>query len=439
MTMRMKPWLATAAGLLVIGMGQPAIAQTASPQPPPTFEQVLSAPDDPELNLRFAIAAAQSDDLLAAEAAVQRVLILQPEWHSARLLYAAILFRMENYQDADIQLKMVDNTKLTQLEVQEAARYRQLIAGQRSLGRFSGQLAAGLAYQADVSGALANLPLSGTTRDSGVSGVVWLNLDGDLKLGDGATRVFGTFNGYSRSASSGPDNDLQLGEVVGGFRGNKRLASWQVGLAARRYSVFGDDYLTETGLSAHTSYRSSPSLTWTFSMEAVRQDFDEPAVTALAGTIGGTRDGDRYGSSVMLSWRPDSQRNLWGLVGAERKTADYRPFGYKSPRVGVGFDAKLGPATLSGMTELRLYDYEAGDTFFLSGAKREENLSRTRLSLDAPLSAFTQARATGGPLDRITLMGAVDYSRRDAKAPLTDHSSWGGELSLIWRFGDVQK
>ena len=83
------------AGLLISAAWGLAVvtAGTAAAQ---DFDAVLAAPDDPDLNLEFARRAADAGDLNGAAGALERVLIADPNRHGARLMYAVILYRLDD-------------------------------------------------------------------------------------------------------------------------------------------------------------------------------------------------------------------------------------------------------------------------------------------------------------------------------------------------------
>ena len=141
------------AGLLIsaaLGLGMVTAGTTAAQD----FDAVLAAPDDPDINLEFARRAADAGDLNGAAGALERVLIADPNRHGARLLYAAVLYRLDDLQGARDQLDLLDPVSLTPLQRAEATRYRARIERSRSTTRFSGSLSAALTYEEDAAGAL---------------------------------------------------------------------------------------------------------------------------------------------------------------------------------------------------------------------------------------------------------------------------------------------
>lgn len=102
-------------------------ATSARAEGGPTFEQVLSAPDDVELNYDYARSEADAGNLLNAAAAMERVLDASPGWDEARLYYAVLLFRLDDIQSARGQLRLLNDGHLNKRQRQQADQYRRLV------------------------------------------------------------------------------------------------------------------------------------------------------------------------------------------------------------------------------------------------------------------------------------------------------------------------
>src|SRR5690606_30218498 len=103
-------------------------------------------------NLQFAIAEANAGNLLSASAALERILLAQPGASDVRLFYAAVLIRLDDLQAAENQLDELDETKLSQVQRQEARRYRGIIANRRSVFTWNGEAMIGVVYEDDAVG-----------------------------------------------------------------------------------------------------------------------------------------------------------------------------------------------------------------------------------------------------------------------------------------------
>ncbi|PIR16363.1 MAG: hypothetical protein COV48_09870, partial [Elusimicrobia bacterium CG11_big_fil_rev_8_21_14_0_20_64_6] len=72
-----------------------------------SFEKILAAPGDLDLNERFAREQINRGDLRGAATTLERILILAPNRDRTRLLYAAVLYRLDALQDAERELRIV--------------------------------------------------------------------------------------------------------------------------------------------------------------------------------------------------------------------------------------------------------------------------------------------------------------------------------------------
>lgn len=74
-----------------------------------SYADVLKDPDNIPLNFRFAQTQIRRGDVRGASATLERILLLDPDRPDVRLLYAVVLFRLDNLQDAERELLAVRN------------------------------------------------------------------------------------------------------------------------------------------------------------------------------------------------------------------------------------------------------------------------------------------------------------------------------------------
>lgn len=431
-----KRFLTAAGGALLLAalVQAPAAAQD--------FDAVLAAPDDPEVNLTYARAAAAAGDLSGAAAALERVLILDPDRHGARLFYAIVLYRLDDLQRAREQLALLDGVALPPLQRAEADEYRRKIDRGREPLRFGAVLTSGWVYEEDAAGALLTTfdsVLTPPVSEEGLSSTISARGFVFRDLGENTGLTAYGLGGLSDKATvDGPDGDFRRIDVEGGLSYRGRLDAWSLGLIARRLDIFDAHYMDEVGVRGRASWRLSPALSLGLGAEAASQAFDEPTVDAIAGLIGGDRDGWRYDVSGDVTWRFSARSSLGLIVGWTDKQADYEPFGYSGPRLQgvIGTSLRAGQyVSLSG--GIQKLDYDAPDPVFLGFGTptREDTRTWGRLAVGAPMSAFNPVGATADWRQNVTVEGAVTYGARDSGPPLSDFDSWGAELRLAWRFG----
>ena len=419
---------------VAVALGVPVATAAAQ-----DFEAILAAPDDETLNLAYAREQAALGNLGLAASTLERILILEPNRHSARLFHAVVLYRLGDLQGAKDELRRLEAVQLTPLQRAEAESYSRRIEQNSATRSLSGSLNAGVAWENDAAGAYftAFELIGAPPADEGLASEVSLVLEGRADLGTGQVwEVYGTGLLYDHSARSGAAIDFQRGGLEVGLGRNTRLTRSRLGAVLRHVRLMGEPQLTEAGVRAETRWRMTNATTLRLRGEAVSQDYDEPGIDALSGVLGGDRDGARYSAGIGVSHRFTSRTTFDASLDYEIKSAGYEPFGYAGPRLGLSLDQRFDKGVyLFASGSARWIEYDEPDAVFLGGATRDDVRTNARLALGAPLSAFTARGATGDVRENVTLEGAVNYNSRESSPPLADFDGWGAELRLIWRFG----
>lgn len=401
----------------------------------PDYGKVLVAPDDVDFNLAYARSRASAGDLVGAAAALERLLLNRPNWHAARLFYAAVLIRLDDLQAARRELALLKDVQLNPEQTAEVAKYTRQAERRDAGTRLSGQVAIGVAYDSNAVGSLANAVNLGAgipIEDDGLSLTSSASLNGATRLGSSA-ELFAQLSGLSKSDISGPDQryvrgDAQLG--VGFAAGGVGI---RIAAVARDVSIFGDHYQFDYGGRVELSRRLGTRTALSATLEVVDQDYDV-AGFALPG-LGDGRDGTRIDGSIGFSTRLTARQTLSLEVGYDDKDADYRPFAYSGPHASAAYAALLGRGGYASLSaQVRRYNYRAAD-LLVSPVRRRDTRSFFRAALGAPLSAFTASGVTSDFRERLLIEGAVNYNRRDARLPYLDYDSFGAETRLIYRFG----
>jgi tetratricopeptide (TPR) repeat protein len=112
--------------------------------PPVTYADVLRNPDDIQLNLRFARAQVNEGNVRGAATTLERILLIDPNLAQVRLFYAVILYRLENLDEAEKELRTVAALDIPADVRAEVDRYLDRIALARRLTRFTASLSLGL-------------------------------------------------------------------------------------------------------------------------------------------------------------------------------------------------------------------------------------------------------------------------------------------------------
>ncbi len=152
-----------------------------------TYADVLKDPDNIPLNYRFAQTQIRNGNVRGASATLERILLLDPGRPDVRLLYAVVLFRLDNLEDAERELLAVRDLPMAPSLKAEVESFLDQIAQRRKRLRFDVLVSLGAQY--DWNGNSA--PLTGSRLVGGFRV--------PLEVGDRRHREFST-NGTARSA-----------------------------------------------------------------------------------------------------------------------------------------------------------------------------------------------------------------------------------------------
>ncbi|MBI5208394.1 MAG: tetratricopeptide repeat protein [Elusimicrobia bacterium] len=96
-----------------------------------TYEAVLADPDNVDLNYRFAQSQIAAGDLKGAIGTLERILMVNPGLHRVRLLYALVLYRLDNLGEAERELNTLTGLSLPDNLRSELEEYKRLINKRR--------------------------------------------------------------------------------------------------------------------------------------------------------------------------------------------------------------------------------------------------------------------------------------------------------------------
>ena len=190
----------------------------------PDYGTVLQAPDDVEFTLAYAQKRANAGDLIGAAAALERLLLAKPNWHAARLFYAAVLVRLDDLQAAKRELALLKDVQLSPDQSAERAKYERLANRQTAKTRISGQVSVGFAYDSNAVAALANAVDLGAgvpIEDDGLSVVTAGSLSAATQLG-GSAELYGSVSALDKNDISGPGPALPARRRRAGYRLRRR-------------------------------------------------------------------------------------------------------------------------------------------------------------------------------------------------------------------------
>ncbi|WP_017931372.1 surface lipoprotein assembly modifier [Robiginitomaculum antarcticum] len=425
------------------------------------FEDIYANPTDRDLNLNYARQQAASGDLIGAASALERLLYAEPNWHSVRLFYAGVLYRLDDKEAATREIMLLDNEDLTPNQITQLANYKSAFSyiPPVTAAAATGQNIA----EIEINRSEADMPISvkktGKSQFNGLNGRFSLGARADTNPGQlladivtglperadtsafltGAVRATGTLskdksiygfasaNGQLRRYSDTPRADFStIGFQTGLYTliNEHRLAA---SYTADRVYISGEKYFTQTGPNVSVIAPLSPSVDLTGTAEFYDQRFNGLSFAPLE-TL---RTGKKQIFTASLSKKLSSGLKLHGGVGIEFKDAKIAELQYRGLRYNAGFDKAFDNGwTTDGRITIRSLDYDAAAATPIFNRDNEDRLN-SRFAIAAPLSRFLPNRDINSNL---YVEAGLNYDRRVYSDARTDFNNVGADVRLKWEF-----
>lgn len=427
--------LGLAAGLAVACATAPFLAQSANAAI--TYEEILAAPDDLDLNLRYARQEVASGRLQQAAAALERLLLNRPNWDSARLFYGIVLYRMGDYAGTKRELVLLEGRDLS--ADQEADRVKYLALAERAgqKWRFRASVSLGSRFDSnpgrtpkdvapnpaildedDDDAALTAASRFQAVRDMG-------NAHGDF--------LFLEARGYLREFFDLDRADFGNVRTRAGFQVHRGKLVVRPYVEYGSAYVDGDKFRTQYGGGVDVKYAIAPNLTFLLSGRFVDQEYE----TTTSSQVGSDRDGWLNSGAAGFRWRYDDTLTLTARGTFSDK--DARNDGYSYDATGVRLNAfkLLGDGRYLSLSANYVHrDYDQPDDFYSPTITREDESVYLRAVTGAPLSTIFRSFDVELPesIGDITAQIGVSYQHRDSNIDVLDFENVGGELIFTKRF-----
>ena len=224
---------------------------------PVTYQEVLRDPDNVALNFRFARTQVSQGNFRGASATLERILRINPKLAAVRLLYAIVLFRLDNLGEAELEFRAVAALDISPGTAAEIDKFLDRIQTARQTTNYSVSLSLGVhldtnktssprSNQLLVSDALNTVGRA--EADIGYIGVTSIRATHDLGYQEGHT-VFGSLSYFHDDQTAEDSLDLQSFTIEVG--GTMRQAFAEIDVTPTLYRSFTrlsrEDFLRETG------------------------------------------------------------------------------------------------------------------------------------------------------------------------------------------------
>ena len=399
-----------------------------------TFEQIYDNPDDNDLKLNYARQQAAAGDLLSAVGALEGMLYSQPNWDSARLFYAVVLYELDDRVAALRELDILDGRPLSSADQKIAARYRQAIADPRPGGTtFSGTLEVGLRVDDNAGNAFADSIID-FADESDVAAIANGSAQVSVPLTQvGRLRFNLGVRGQTRNYFNFTESDFGLLGADLGFSGEAIGLFWGADLKFDNIFIGNEKYLTQHGVKISAGKMITDNTRLTVSGAVYDQDFESISFS-LAERF---RSGNNTLITASILTQPSEDLSYGASIGYEDKNATQNALAYTGYSVGghvfKGFDNGV---YLKGAVRYRDLNYGATNLFGGTSMDRDDDQLTGRVGVGAGINKI------GGWLgmdpnpafSRVFIETGVDYTDYNSTLSLFEYENIGADLKLIWNF-----
>lgn len=405
-----------------------------------TFAQVLSDPDNIELNIRFALTQIRQGNVRGAGATLERVLLIAPNIADVRILYAVVLFRLDNLDEAEREMRTVLELPLSPDLREQIDGYLAQIENRRKRTRFA--LSANLSYQFDWNRNSAArseerlafgipTPLTGSSTrqdDLSTNGLVRLSFDHDLGAQARHT-MLGSVSYFGGDQVQQDALDLQAVFVDWGYKLDFTPLTVTPQLLYKNMRLAREKYLTALGASTRAEYSFSTTLGGFAAGKIEQQAFHN-----VDGGVGATdQNGRNYQLLTGLTHIASPRHRLQLSLEHTRNSAQKRWESYHRDGVTIGHTWLLGSgAFLLSSLNANLDRYDGSDPF-VSALTRRDNSLRVRATFGVPLGSLGEV--PDGWSDISLTMTAEGYRQRSTITNYSyDNYRFSIGLGKVWEF-----
>jgi tetratricopeptide (TPR) repeat protein len=419
--------------------------------PPVSYDQLLAAPDDVALNLRYVEQQLRLGNVRGALAPLERVLALQPENARARLLYALVLFRLDNLVEAERELRAVRPLPMSDQLRAEIDRYLAQIEQRQKRTRFAASLSIGGHYDTNRDAQ----PSSGRTRAVGINSDTSKGEDDFALLGIGTFEVrhdLGLQAKHDLFARTTllwdeqiqlPQQDLQALFLEAGGTWRSPELTLIPSLTYNRLRLNREHYLQSFGGKLRAEHRIDALAQVFGEAHLQHQDFDPVSNTGRKSGAGvataptaNLMSGARFDVDTGLVFTLSPEHQLTVSLGFVAKDAKAEFNAYDGGRVQASHIWLLGEGQflIGGLSVERLR-YDDVDPIVDPDIVRRDTTMRARLTYGTPLATLLGDGLPEG-LGDVVWTATGELTR--AASNLPNYSYWNFRVQMLlskrWEF-----
>ncbi len=410
-----------------------AAAQTVS------YDDVLAKPDDIKLSYLYAQQQVIKGDLEQASAALERVLLLQPNWDNARLFYAAVLFRLADMEGSARELRLLLDRPLSPAQESEVKRYLALATAESKATRVSGRIATGIRVDnnpdltTSSSNDLNGNPLDTDARvDGAFIAASKIRIEHTLPGGSGSF-AFIEANGNINEQFKVNEADYLTGGVKAGasfFHNDFNITPY---VTAAGLTLQQQLYRSEFGGGLLAEYTVNPRLSLVVGAQGIYQDFR----AVSSDSVGSARDGWLGSANGGFTVRTSETNRLSGRISGYKKNADNDSYSYEALELAVSDMLLLGKGQyILGSLSYRWQNYDQPDPNYSATVTRKDKLLKARIAYGVPVNNILELINVpqGKISEGMNLQFGVSYLDQDSNIPNFDADSLSVDVMFAKRF-----
>lgn len=406
-----------------------------------TYQDILDNPDDLELNYLYAQQQVIKGDLEQAAAALERVLLLQPNWDNARLFYALVLYRLDDMAGAKRELTLLSDRPLSASQSREVNKYLALASAKSKSTRLTGRIAAGFRVDSNpdlTTSSTVDLDGNPLDTDARVDGAFaagsMLRLESDLPGGTGSYG-FVQLNTNLNEQFSVSEADYITGRIRAGaslFHDDLQFTPYGV---TQVLALDGQIYRTDYGGGGRVKYTVNPQVSVFAGGEGVYQNYE----AISTDSVGSARDGWLAKATGGVSLRPTERNRITARVTGYFKDARNDSYSYDAVEIAASSVFLLGQGQyVLASASYRWQDYDQPDPNYSPTVTREDELFKARLAYGIPLDVMLEKfqLPSSEVTSNVNFQVGVNYLNQDSNIPNFVADSVSADIMLIKRFAN---
>lgn len=398
-----------------------------------TYEQILAAPDDEQLNLIYARQQVASGRLQQAAAALERLLLQRPNWDSVRLFYGIVLYRLDDLEGAKRELELLEGRGLTPVQEADRGRYLKRAVNKSKSLRITSRYSIGGRYDTNpgrVSDAVAASTSTDSDDDFAFAATSRFRLEADLNNGR-RDYFFLQTNGHLREFFDIDRADLISSRARGGVKLHHENGSFTPFGTYSSIWLQGENLRRSYGGGLDAAWSLNSQVSLLVKAQGIYEDYD----TTSYSTIGDMRDGWKVGGGFKFRWRPSDSVTIYAGADYYSKDAESDGFSYDSGKVSASARKLLGMGRyLTFAASYTHKEYEEPDTFYSDTITREDDIFRVRAAAGAPLSTLFSGAELPAFMGSIVAQIGGTYHVQNSSIEELDIENFSVDVTLIKRF-----